>query len=99
LELCVNYFQRLGLRYLGFCDRGVLKGLLTKKDVWFVVNGGDESGGREREDEDVHGRARGVGGGVLREGDEGEERGLLFEGRGGGSEEMDIDMGEARGPV
>jgi chloride channel 3/4/5 len=47
----------------------------------------------------VHGRARGVGGGVLREGDEGEERGLLFEGRGGGSEEMDIDMGEARGPV
>ena len=93
LELCVNYFQRLGLRYLGFCDRGVLKGLLTKKDVWFVVNGGDESGGRvagAREDEDAHRRVRGVGT-HLREGDEGEERGLLFEGRGG--EERDVDIG------
>jgi chloride channel 3/4/5 len=36
---------------------------------------------------------------VLREGDEGEERGLLFEGRGGESEEMDVDLSEARGPV
>jgi chloride channel 3/4/5 len=102
LELCVNYFQRLGLRYLGFCDRGVLKGMLTKKDVWFVVNGGDEGGGRAagaREDEDVHGRSRGVGGGVLREGDEGEERGLLYEGRGGRSEDVDVDLQEARGPV
>jgi chloride channel 3/4/5 len=102
LELCVNYFQRLGLRYLGFCDRGVLKGMLTKKDVWFVVNVGDEGGGRAtggREDEDVHGRSRGVGGGVLREGDEGEERGLLYEGRGGRSEDVDVDLQEARGPV
>ncbi|KAH0398469.1 hypothetical protein KCU89_g7208, partial [Aureobasidium melanogenum] len=99
LELCVNYFQRLGLRYLGFCDRGVLKGLLTKKDVWFVVNGGDESGGRvagAREDEAAHMRVRGIGAGVLREGDEGEERGLLYEGRGGASEDHDIDLGETR---
>jgi hypothetical protein len=35
----------------------------------------------------------------LREGDEGEERGLLFEGRGGGSVEMDVDLAEARGQV
>jgi len=100
LELCVNYFQRLGLRYLGFCDRGVLKGLLTKKDVWFVVNGGDESGARGGGDENGtgNGRARGVRGGVLREGDEGEERGLLYEGR-GGREEVDGGVGEERGPV
>ncbi|KAI5253094.1 hypothetical protein E4T42_03043 [Aureobasidium subglaciale] len=96
LELCVNYFQRLGLRYLGFCDRGVLKGLLTKKDVWFVVSGGNEGGGRvkgEREDEDAHRRVRGVGSGILREGDEGEERGLLFEGRGGREEDGDVGGG------
>lgn len=99
LELCVKYFQRLGLRYLGFCDRGVLKGLLTKKDVWFVVNGGDESGGRGGGDENGDGRARGVGGGVLREGDEGEERGLLHEGRGGRSEDADGEVGEDRGSV
>ena len=70
-----------------------MKGLLTKKDVWFVVNGGDESGGSvagAREDEDAHRRVRGVGT-YLREGDEGEERGLLFEGRGG--EEQDVDLG------
>jgi chloride channel 3/4/5 len=47
----------------------------------------------------VHGRSRGVGGGVLREGDEGEERGLLYEGRGGRSEDVDVDLQEARGPM
>jgi chloride channel 3/4/5 len=97
LELCVNYFQRLGLRYLCFCDRGILVGLLTKKDVWFVINGGDEDGGRvasARGDEDVHHRrVRGLGSGVLREGDEGEERGLLFSERRG----VEVDDGDEEG--
>jgi chloride channel 3/4/5 len=31
-------FQRLGLRYVLFVNKGVLQGLLTKKDVWSVVN-------------------------------------------------------------
>ena len=39
LHLAVQYFQKLGVRYVLFCERGVLQGLLTKKDVWYVLNG------------------------------------------------------------
>ncbi|KAL8806004.1 MAG: hypothetical protein Q9223_004695 [Gallowayella weberi] len=64
LELTVNMFQKLGLRYVLFSDRGALQGLLTKKDVWYILDSTDDS------------RAR-VGGGVLREEQGGESRGLL----------------------
>ncbi|KAI9791122.1 MAG: hypothetical protein M1816_004353 [Peltula sp. TS41687] len=40
LQLTANLFQKLGLRYVLFCDRGTLQGLLTKKDLWYVLNGG-----------------------------------------------------------
>ncbi|PNY24691.1 Chloride channel protein [Tolypocladium capitatum] len=43
LHLVVSYFQKLGLRYVLFSDRGVLQGLLTKKDVWYVLNGANET--------------------------------------------------------
>ncbi|AEO57529.1 hypothetical protein MYCTH_2303781 [Thermothelomyces thermophilus ATCC 42464] len=43
LQLAVSYFQKLGLRYVLFVDRGVLQGLLTKKDVWYVLNGAEET--------------------------------------------------------
>lgn len=43
LHLVVSYFQKLGLRYVLFSDRGVLHGLLTKKDVWYVLHGADET--------------------------------------------------------
>lgn len=43
LHLVVSYFQKLGLRYVLFSDRGVLQGLLTKKDVWYVLNGAEET--------------------------------------------------------
>ncbi|PTU19471.1 hypothetical protein P175DRAFT_0517738 [Aspergillus ochraceoroseus IBT 24754] len=36
--IVLRMFQRLGLRYVLFSDKGVLQGLLTKKDVWSVVN-------------------------------------------------------------
>lgn len=77
LLLTANYFQKLGLRYVLFCERGVLQGLLTKKDVWYVLNGAEERRGREGE---------GVGGGlgVMRVGGSGERRGLLV---GDGQEE------------
>ncbi|RDA91486.1 hypothetical protein CP533_4590 [Ophiocordyceps camponoti-saundersi (nom. inval.)] len=39
LHLVVSYFQKLGLRYVLLSDRGALQGLLTKKDVWYVLNG------------------------------------------------------------
>ncbi|KAL8687888.1 MAG: hypothetical protein Q9218_006061 [Villophora microphyllina] len=64
LELTVNMFQKLGLRYVLFCDRGALQGLLTKKDVWYILNSTES------------GRAK-MGGGVLREEQGGESRGLL----------------------
>ena len=43
LHRAVTYFQKLGLRYVLFSDRGSLQGLLTKKDVWYVLNGADET--------------------------------------------------------
>ncbi|KAI4250594.1 MAG: hypothetical protein L6R40_000194 [Gallowayella cf. fulva] len=64
LELTVNMFQKLGLRYVLFSDKGALQGLLTKKDVWYILDSTDD------------GRAR-MGGGVLREEQGGESRGLL----------------------
>ncbi|KAI4230984.1 MAG: hypothetical protein LQ349_005904 [Xanthoria aureola] len=64
LELTVNMFQKLGLRYVLFSDRGALQGLLTKKDVWYILD--------STSDEHVK-----MGGGVLREEQGGESRGLL----------------------
>lgn len=72
LHLAVNYFQKLGLRYVLFSDRGVLKGLLTKKDVWYVLNGAEET----RRTSGMPG-ALGVETGITREDGEGEARGLL----------------------
>ncbi|KAL4910124.1 hypothetical protein BDW74DRAFT_48536 [Aspergillus multicolor] len=36
--IVLRMFQRLGLRYVLFVNKGILQGLLTKKDVWSVVN-------------------------------------------------------------
>jgi chloride channel 3/4/5 len=41
LQLAVNMFQKLGLRYLLFVDRGAFKGMLTKKDVWWILSASD----------------------------------------------------------
>ncbi|KAL5119329.1 chloride channel [Pleosporales sp. CAS-2024a] len=75
-QLTMSMFQKLGLRYVLFTDRGMLKGLLTKKDVWYVMNGMEEDRGE--------GGAAGVGvgrGGLREEHDDmeddNEERGLL----------------------
>ena len=43
LQLTVTMFQKLGLRYVLFCDRGALKGLMTKKDVWYVLDQSDDA--------------------------------------------------------
>lgn len=43
LHFVVAYFQKLGLRYVLFSDRGALQGLLTKKDVSYVLNGAEET--------------------------------------------------------
>lgn len=74
LHLAVSYFQKLGLRYVLFSDRGVLQGLLTKKDVWYVLNGAEET----RRTTGVPGNL-GVETGITRENGEGEQRGLLSE--------------------
>lgn len=73
-QLTVSMFQKLGLRYVLFTDRGMLKGLLTKKDVWYVMNG--------MEEREEGGAGLGVSRGGLREerddvDEESEERGLL----------------------
>ena len=50
-SLVVSYFQKLGLRYVLLSDRGVLQGLLTKKDVWYVVNGAERRQTHEQGEE------------------------------------------------
>lgn len=59
MHLVVSYFQKLGLRYVLFVDKGVLQGLLTKKDVWYVLNGADET--RRTGGEDIGTGAGGAG--------------------------------------
>jgi chloride channel 3/4/5 len=71
-QLTVSMFQKLGLKYVLFVERGTLKGLLTKKDVWYVLNGIEEN-------EDL-GASGAIARGTLREqpdDDGSEERGLL----------------------
>ncbi len=64
LQLTISMFSKLGLRYVMFCDRGSLQGLLTKKDIWYVLDRAEEGSSK-------------MGGGVLREEQGGESRGLL----------------------
>lgn len=77
LQLTVSMFSRLGLRYVLFTQKGKLQGLLTKKDVWYVL---------DRASDEPYGATAGLGGGVggggggggvLREESGGEYRGLL----------------------
>lgn len=72
VHLAITYFQKLGLRYVLFSDRGVLQGLLTKKDVWYVLNGAEET----RRTTGTPG-SLGVQTGITREDGDGEQRGLL----------------------
>lgn len=71
LQLTNDMFQKLGLRYIAFVERGILAGLMTKKDLWSVLNDGEAG-------------KIGRGAGVLREElDEREdEEGLLGHSRG-----------------
>jgi chloride channel 3/4/5 len=71
LQLTATYFQKLGLRYILFSSRGVLEGLLTKKDVWYVMNGAEESRATARGDDSA------FQSGLTREDNQGEARGLL----------------------
>ena len=38
LQLTVDYFLKLGLKYVLFLDKGALQGLLTKKDIWYILD-------------------------------------------------------------
>ena len=78
-QLTVSLFQKLGLRYVLFCEKGVLQGLLTKKDVWYVLNVPKD---------EYHS----IGIGVTREDDSGEERALL--GRDGDNEAISSPVDE-----
>ncbi|KAH9900651.1 chloride channel [Xylariomycetidae sp. FL2044] len=91
LHLAVTYFQKLGVRYVLFSDRGVLQGLLTKKDCWYVLNGAEETrrtrgdgvgaGGVAADEDDDDDEGSGNAG---RPGPAEEERGLLRHDDGGG---------------
>ena len=43
LQLAVNMFQNLGLRHLLLVDKGACRGILTKKDIWWVLNAKETS--------------------------------------------------------
>ncbi|KAK6432455.1 chloride channel [Oleoguttula sp. CCFEE 5521] len=69
LMLTNDMFQKLGLRYIVFVERGELRGLMTKKDLWIVLNNGEVA-------------TTGQGTGALREHydeEQEDERGLLGE--------------------
>lgn len=42
-HLAVTMFQKLGLRYLLLVDRGALRGILTKKDVWWILTASEDA--------------------------------------------------------
>lgn len=84
LMLVASLFQKLGLRYVLFATHGLLQGVLTKKDVFFVLNAEEEGGvgggvgrlaaiGRESGD-----RGRGEGRRLLVQADETDD-GSLFD--------------------
>lgn len=85
LHMTANYFQKLGLRYILFSTKGVLEGLLTKKDVWYVLNGAEETRRSSGRDDD------GFEIGVERDAGRGEAMGLL--GTDDESENMPISPG------
>ena len=64
LQLTVNMFSKLGLRYVLFTGKGALQGLLTKKDIWYILDRAEDDGPK-------------AGSGILREQQSGESRGLL----------------------
>ena len=64
LQLTVDMFLKLGLKYVLFLEKGALQGLLTKKDVWYVLNNAGE--------DDTNDAAM-----TPRSGRAGEERGFL----------------------
>ncbi|KIY01539.1 uncharacterized protein Z520_03091 [Fonsecaea multimorphosa CBS 102226] len=74
LQLAVHMFQKLGLRYLLFVERGAFRGMLTKKDVWWILSAsadGRKTGGFVADAETVRDSA-------LEDEEESEEaRGLL----------------------
>ncbi|RMD41658.1 hypothetical protein DV735_g3507, partial [Chaetothyriales sp. CBS 134920] len=59
-QMAVNMFQSMGLRYLLLVERGSLRGIMTRKDVWWILNA--SQGSR---------RADGFVPGLLREADQG----------------------------
>ena len=82
LQLAINMFQKLGLRYLLLVDQGAFRGMLTKKDVWWVLNASETMRA---------GEGFVAGAGILREAvddgemhGDGEGRGLLRESGGAG---------------
>ena len=71
LGLTVGLFQKLGLRYVLFTERGRLRGIATKKDIWKILKRKIHT--TDDADRDDNARFRAGGGDVAR----GEERGLL----------------------
>lgn len=64
LQLSVSMFSKLGLRYVLFTGKGALQGLLTKKDVWYILDRAEDEGPQ-------------IDSGTLGEEHGGESRGLL----------------------
>ncbi|KAJ5281225.1 hypothetical protein N7478_006597 [Penicillium angulare] len=58
--IVLRMFQRLGLRYVLFANKGILQGLLTKKDVWAVLNGVEFRRQEALRDDNLHHDAHGA---------------------------------------
>lgn len=42
-QLAVSMFHNMGLRYLLLVDRGAFRGILTKKDVWWILSATEDA--------------------------------------------------------
>lgn len=98
LQLACSLFLKLGVRYVLFVERGALRGVLTKKDVWLLVEGGGAGESLGMAGEGVGG----AGGGFVRgdgpddngereEDEREEERGLLARERDNGRDDVRVD--------
>jgi chloride channel 3/4/5 len=60
-QLTVDMFMRLGLKYILFLHHGSLAGLLTKKDIWYILNNRSDYETHEEDDRMALGRRRSGG--------------------------------------
>lgn len=88
LQMACSLFLKLGLRYVIFVERGMLRGMLTKKDVWLLIDGVAAAGDRE---EMLHPTDEAADDAQANDDGRGEASGLLARERDDGRDHVRVD--------